>query len=74
MTNKETKSPATVIQKLGFTMTIAIVALAAHGANDLRKNLHYGNNAMAATIDSNSIQIPEPLFTKDEIKKMEKKS
>lgn len=68
---KETIS--NIKNKVGFSVIILTVGLALHGANDLRKNLHYGNNAMAAEIDSKEIKV-KPLFTKDELNKMEKKS
>jgi hypothetical protein len=50
--------------KTGFTVLIVVCGLAVHGANDLRKNLHYG--AQQAIADElKPIEIPERIDSKE---------
>lgn len=54
-----------LFKQLGFTLTLVTVCLALHGANDLRKNLHYGLNAQAQEVIKEQIDskvaMPEQL-------------
>jgi hypothetical protein len=53
-------------RKVGFTFSIVVLGLAAHGANDLRKNLHYG--AQQAVADELRIELPKHQIDAGEIK------
>lgn len=54
-----------IYSKTGFTVLLVVTGLAVHGANDLRKNLHYGVIDRAVAAELAPLELPEQIDSEE---------